>query len=294
MRIRFTKMHGQGNDFVVIDAISQSVELSPARVRALANRHFGVGCDQVLVVERAHDPANDFRYRIWNADGGEVEQCGNGARCFARFVRDAGLTAKDELRVETRAGLIRPRVEKSGEVTVDMGPPRFEPEAVPFLANGPGPMHELLIAGKSHAVFVVSMGNPHAVQFVSDVDTAPVAALGPVIETHPAFPARVNVGFAQVVDRRRLRLRVWERGAGETLSCGTGACAAAVAGIRLGLLDNDVTVQARGGTLRVRWSGNGSPATPSRATVMMTGDTARVFDAEVDLDALHPPENAPC
>jgi len=294
MRLAFTKMQGAGNDFVVLDGVRQRVSLTRAQWRALADRHFGVGADQVLVVERADGPDDDFRYRIWNADGGEVEQCGNGARCFARFVRDAGLTNKDELRVETRAGLIRPRVEKSGEVTVDMGPPRFEPTAVPFLASGPGPMHELLVAGTTIAVFVVSMGNPHAVQFVSDVDAAPVASLGPAIEAHPAFPARVNAGFAQVVSRSHLRLRVWERGAGETLSCGTGACAAAVAGMRLGLLDNDVTVQARGGMLRVRWSGNCSAATPSHAAVMMTGDTARVFDAEVDLDALHTPENTPC
>ena len=292
MRIRITKMHGQGNDFVVIDAISQRVDLTPATVRALADRHFGVGCDQVLVVERPADPANDFRYRIWNADGGEVEQCGNGARCFARFVRDSGLTTRDELRVETLAGVIRPRIEASGEVTVDMGPPRFEPDVIPFLASDPGPLHELAVAGARVQVFVVSMGNPHAVQFVSDVDAAPVATVGPAIESHAAFPARVNAGFAQVVDRRHLRLRAWERGAGETLACGTGACAAVVAGVRLGLLDNDVTVHARGGTLRVRWPGGDGPG--PHAAVMMTGDTARVFDGEVDLDALQPAENAPC
>ena len=276
MKLRFTKMHGQGNDFVVLDGVRQQVALSPAQVRALADRHVGVGCDQLLLVEKPADPRNDFRYRIFNADGGEVEQCGNGARCFARFVLDEGLTGKSEIRVETASGVIVPKIESSGQVTVDMGPPRFEPGAVPFLADASKLTYELRVAGLPVEVSVLSMGNPHAVQRVEDVERAPVTTQGPLIERHPAFPKRVNAGYMQVLARDHIRLRVWERGAGETLACGTGACAAVVAGIRLGLLDEQVRVTTRGGDLVIRWSGPDRP-------VMMTGDAVRVFDGEMDL-----------
>jgi diaminopimelate epimerase len=235
-----------------------------------------VGCDQVLVVETPQGPGNDFRYRIWNRDGGEVEQCGNGARCFARFVRDAGLTTKREIRVETASGVIVPRVEDSGQVTVDMGAPRFEPRDVPFAASGRQSTYALEVAGQIRDVSVLSMGNPHAVQVVDDVDRAPVTTEGPLIENHAAFPKRVNAGYMQVVSRGHIRLRVWERGAGETLACGTGACAAVVAGIQRGLLDNEVRVTTRGGDLLIRWLGNLHP-------VMMTGDAVRVFDGEIEI-----------
>ena len=231
MRMRFAKMHGQGNDFVVIDGIRQAVTLTAAQVRKIADRHTGVGCDQVLLVESARDPGNDFRYRIWNADGGEVEQCGNGARCFARFVRDEGLTAKAELRVETIRGVIVARIETGGQVRVDMGAPRFAPAEIPFSVPEERLVYSLEVGGKAIELSVLSMGNPHAVQRVPDVDSAPVATQGPLIENHPAFPQRVNAGYFQVIDRGHIRLRVWERGAGETLACGTGACAAVVAGI---------------------------------------------------------------
>ena len=294
MKLRFAKMHGQGNDFVVLDGVRQAVSLTAAQVRAIADRHFGVGCDQLLLVEAAADPANDFRYRIWNADGGEVEQCGNGARCFARFVRDEGLAVKDELRVETARGVIRPRIEPSGQVTVDMGPPRFGPADIPFLARGLSPTYELEVAGAKVRLSVLSMGNPHAVQVVDDVDAAPVATQGPLIERHPAFPNRVNAGYLQVVSRDRARLRVWERGAGETLACGTGACAAVVAGIRLGLLGPEVRVATRGGELVIRWAGGPGDMTPPLPPVMMTGDAVRVFEGEIDLAAPGPQENPAC
>jgi len=275
VRLKFAKMQGQGNDFVVLDGVRQAVSLTPAQVRAIADRHFGVGCDQLLVVERPAMPANDFRYRIYNADGGEVEQCGNGARCFARFVLDEGLTTKREIRVETASGVIVPKVEASGQVTVDMGPPRFAPREIPFTgASEPHPSDFVSVAGVQAELTVVSMGNPHAVQLVEDVDRAPVATQGPLLENHPAFPRRVNAGYMQVVARDHIRLRVWERGAGETLACGTGACAAVVAGIRRGLLDRDVRVTTRGGDLRIRWPADG-------ANVMMTGDAVRVFDGEI-------------
>jgi diaminopimelate epimerase len=275
-RLRFAKMHGQGNDFMVVDAVRQTVRLDAARVRALADRHFGVGFDQLLLVERPASPANDFRYRIFNADGGEVEQCGNGARCFARFVRDEGLTSKDEVRVETAGGVITPRIEASGLITVDMGRPRFDPREIPFDAPEPRVVHGLEVAGRPVEASVLSMGNPHAVQVVADVDLAPVTSEGPLLERHPAFPNGVNAGYMQVLSRAHVRLRVWERGAGETLACGTGACAAVVAGVRRGLLDGDVTVSTRGGDLRIRWPGGDAP-------VMMTGDAVRVFDGEIEL-----------
>ena len=276
MKMRFTKMHGQGNDFIVLDGVRQALSIGEREARALADRHFGVGCDQVLLVERPRSPENDFRYRIFNGDGGEVEQCGNGARCFARFVLDEGLTGKREIRVETASGVIVPRVEDTGQVTVDMGPPRFEPREVPFLADAARATYELRVAGLPVQVSVLSMGNPHAVQVVPDVERAPVGTQGPLLERHPSFPQRVNAGYMQVVDRGHVRLRVWERGAGETLACGTGACAAVVSGIRLGLLDARVRVATRGGDLAIGWSGPGS-------NVMMTGDATRVFDGEIDL-----------
>jgi len=277
MRIRFAKMHGQGNDFVVIDGVRQPVALEPERVKALADRHFGVGFDQLLLVERPREPGNDFRYRIWNADGGEVEQCGNGARCFARFVRDEGLTDKRELAVETASGVIRPRIEDSGAVTVDMGEPRFAPADVPFTGTSEARLtYALSVGGVMVEVSVLSMGNPHAVQLVEDVDRAPVTTQGPLIEHHPAFPKRVNAGYMQPVTREHIRLRVWERGAGETLACGTGACAAVVAGIQRGMLGPQVRVTTRGGDLAIRWNGAGSP-------VMMTGDAVRVFDGELEI-----------
>jgi diaminopimelate epimerase len=274
-KLRFAKMQGQGNDFIVIDGVRQAVDaLTGDRVRAWADRHFGVGFDQLLVVEPAREPGNDFRYRIFNADGGEVEQCGNGARCFARFVLDEGLTTKREIRVETASGVIAPRVEASGRVTVDMGAPRFEPADIPFTAAARRPLYTLEVGGAPVELSVLSMGNPHAVQVVEDVERAPVTTQGPLIERHAAFPRRVNAGYLQVLDRTHAKLRVWERGAGETLACGTGACAAVVAGIERGLLDREVTVATRGGELVIRWPGPGG-------AVMMTGDAVRVFDGEI-------------
>ncbi len=270
MTFSFTKMQGLGNDFVVIDAVRQQVPLDSQTIRALADRRFGVGCDQVLVVEPAQGDA-DFRYRIFNADGGEVEQCGNGARCFVVFVRDHGLTGKREIRVETKSGVIVPKLTDDGLVTVDMGVPRFDARDVPF-ANGTGAIVEPLeVDGTPVQVSVLSMGNPHAVQLVDDVEVAPVVTQGPRIEHHPRFPKRVNAGYMQVVDRATIRLRVWERGAGETLACGTGACAAAVAGIRRGLLDSAVRVTTRGGDLRIEWQGEGTP-------VLMTGPAVTVYE----------------
>jgi diaminopimelate epimerase len=270
--LKFTKMQGLGNDFVVLDGVRQHVDLSPAQLRLLADRHFGVGCDQVLLVEKATGDA-DFRYRIFNADGGEVEQCGNGARCFMVFVRAQGLTARRELRVETEGGLINPRLEADGRVTVDMGVPRFAPEDVPF-SGGTGAVDEsLAVDGVPVRISALSMGNPHAVQVVTDVDLAPVATQGPLIEHHPRFPQRANAGYMQVVDRATIRLRVWERGAGETLACGTGACAAVVTGVRRNLVDSPVRVRARGGDLVIAWPGDGQP-------VQMTGPAVTVFEGE--------------
>ena len=275
-KLAFTKMHGLGNDFVVIDAVRQHIELSEAQVRYLADRHFGVGCDQLLIVEAAQTPGVDFRYRIFNADGGEVEQCGNGARCFARFVFDQGLTDKREIRVETKKGIITPRLEADGNVTVDMGVPVLKPADVPFVSESDAYVQPLDVAGNTIAITAVSMGNPHAVQVVADVDTAPVAEQGPLIEHHPRFPARVNAGFLQIVDEHHVRLRVFERGAGETLACGTGACAAVVAGILRELVVSPVTVETRGGELTIAWNGVGTP-------VMMTGPAVSVFSADITL-----------
>jgi diaminopimelate epimerase len=276
MRFRFSKMQGLGNDFVVIDGLRQSVALTSEQIRFLADRRFGIGCDQLLLVERAERADLDFRYRIFNADGGEVEQCGNGARCFMRFVHEQGLTEKREIRVETWRGVIRPRLEANGEVTVDMGVPVLEPARIPFVSDSADLVQALAVEGWNVAITAVSMGNPHAVQVVDDVDAAPVASLGPLIEAHARFPQRVNAGFMQVVGRRRIRLRVFERGAGETLACGTGACAAVAAGILRGLLDSPVRVETRGGELVVAWQGAGAP-------VRMTGPAVTVFTGEIEL-----------
>ena len=275
MRIKFTKMHGLGNDFVVIDGVSQSVSLTAEQLQQLADRHSGIGCDQVLLIETAKGDA-DYRYRIFNADGGEVEQCGNGARCFVRYVHDRGMTSKCEIRVETLGGVIIPRLEADGEVTVNMGAPRFEPREIPFVAEKRAPAYPLDIGNNQLEISVVSMGNPHAVQWVPDIDDAPVLTEGAMIEGHPRFPQRVNAGYMQVIDRHHIRVRVYERGAGETLACGTGACAAVVAGIQRGLLESPVKVSFRGGDLFIRWEGENQP-------VWMTGPAVTVFDGEIDL-----------
>ena len=276
MKLKFAKMHGLGNDFVVIDGVRQTVALSPEQLVYLADRHFGVGCDQILLVEKATQPGIDFRYRIFNADGGEVEQCGNGARCFVRFVHDQGLTEKRQIRVETLRGIIEPRLEGDGNVTVDMGEPRFLPAEIPFLADEDVIIHLLDVADETLETSVVSMGNPHAVQVVDCVDSAPVGEHGPLIERHERFPQRVNAGFMQIIDRHSIKLRVYERGSGETLACGTGACAAAVAGIRRGQLDSPVRVMTRGGDLSIAWGGPGRP-------VLMTGPAVTVFSGEIEL-----------
>lgn len=276
MAIKFTKMHGAGNDFVVIDGVRQQVALSPENIRFIADRNFGVGCDQLLLVEKAQHKDADFRYRIFNADGGEVEQCGNGARCFVRFVHDHKLTHKREIIVETKSGLISPRLEEDGRVTVNMGAPTLEPKQIPFVSDNRDVLQALQVGNDTIQITAVSMGNPHAVQVVADVETAPVAIQGPLIENHPRFPKRVNAGFMQVLDRTHIKLRVFERGAGETLSCGTGACAAVVAGIQRGLLDATVHVATRGGNLSITWNGEGSP-------VSMTGPAISVFEGEINL-----------
>ena len=287
MRIPFTKMQGAGNDFVVLDETEGRLGLCAAHYRLLADRHFGVGADQILTVRPSPAAGIDFEYIIHNADGAEVEQCGNGARCFARFVRDRGLTRKDRLRVQTLGGVIEPQLMPDGQVTVNMGSPVFELAEIPF---APGPLQPqssghwqqwplVLTDGTQTTqvlLAVLSMGNPHAVQLVDDVDQAPVQRLGPLIEQHASFARRVNAGFMQIVDRRQIRLRVFERGVGETLACGSGACAAVVAGIRLGLLDNTVTVQTRGGQLTIAWAGASTP-------VLMTGPAMTVFQGEIDL-----------
>ncbi len=276
MKLKFSKMHGLGNDFVVIDGIRQSVSLTPEQIRYLADRHFGVGCDQLLLVEKPTQDGVDFRYRIFNADGGEVEQCGNGARCFVRFVHEQGLTDKREIRVETLKGLIVPRLEGDGNITVDMGIPRFLPNEIPFLHDDDVVIYNLDVADETLDISVVSMGNPHAVQVVDDVETHPVSDHGPLIESHERFPQRVNAGFMQISDRHAIKLRVYERGAGETLACGTGACAAVVTGIRRGLLESPVRVSTRGGDLTIAWGGPNRP-------VLMTGPAMTVFSGEIEL-----------
>ena len=276
MKVKFTKMHGLGNDFVVLDGIRQSLALTPEKLKYLGDRHFGVGCDQILLVEKSHRSDVDFRYRIFNADGGEVEQCGNGARCFVRFVHEAGLTTKRDLRVETQRGVIMPRLEADGSVTVDMGVPVFAPESIPFLSDTEALVQELAVGDCVLQITAVSMGNPHAVQVVDDIDRAAVTTQGALIESHPRFPRRVNAGFMQIVGRQAIRLRVYERGAGETLSCGTGACAAVVTGISRGLLDSPVRVETRGGVLNIAWQGKG-------ASVLMSGPAVTVFSGEIEL-----------
>jgi diaminopimelate epimerase len=276
MLLPFVKMHGLGNDFVVLDGVRRSFELTRVQLRRLADRHFGVGCDQVLLVEAPTRPGVDFRYRIFNADGGEVEQCGNGARCFVRFVHEQGLTQRRQIRVETISGVIVPCLEDDGSITVDMGPPEFAAARIPFVSDSDAILQPLRLADEEILISALGMGNPHAVQLVDDVDAAPVERQGPAIEFHPRFPQRVNAGFMQVVDRHAIRLRVHERGAGETLACGTGACAAAVAGIARGLLDSPVRVGTRGGELLVAWSGNDAP-------VFMTGPAVTVFKGEIEL-----------
>lgn len=283
MKLKFTKMHGAGNDFVVIDAINQPVNLTADQWRAIADRRFGIGADQILVVEKPGSSSIDFRYRIFNSDGGEVEQCGNGARAFVKFVVDKGLTDRREIRVETMSGVITPRLEDDGRITVNMGAPALSSESVPFDTAGltaarqySAEVWPLDVHGTTAAVVVVSMGNPHAVQIVDDVDSAPVAEDGPAIEQHHRFPKRVNAGFMQIVDRHQIRLRVYERGAGETLSCGTGACAAVVSGILRGVLDSPVAVSTRGGTLSIDWAGGTAP-------VLLTGPAISVFEGSIDI-----------
>ena len=262
MKLAFTKMQGAGNDFVVLDSTKEKFSLTAPQIRKVADRHFGIGCDQILVVETSTKA--DFRYRIFNADGGEVEQCGNGARCFVKFVHARRLTAKREIRVETLGGTIVPRLEDDGEVSVDMGAPRIEG------------VEKLSVVGATVELAILSMGNPHAVQMVPEVTAAPVTTQGPVIERHQRFPARVNAGYMQVVDRHRIALRVWERGAGETLSCGTGACAAAVSGIVRGLLESPVRVDTRGGTLTISWAGGDN-------SVWMKGPAETVFEGTLEI-----------
>ena len=276
-------MHGAGNDFVVIDAINQTVNLTSDQWRDIANRRFGIGADQILIVEKPTLPGVDFRYRIFNADGGEVEQCGNGARAFVKFVVEKGLTEHREIRVETMSGVIRPRLEDDGRISVDMGAPIFDPERVPFDPAGlpskqqsAATLWNISLGAAARDFVVLSMGNPHAVQLVDDVDTAPVSEEGPLIENHACFPRRVNAGFMQVVDRQHIRLRVFERGAGETLACGTGACAAVVAGIQLGLLDSPVAVATRGGELSIAWEGG-------QSSVTLTGPAVSVFEGTIDI-----------
>src|SRR6202171_3185845 len=273
VRLKFTKMRGVGNDVVVLDGMTQQIDLSARELKRLADRHFGVGCDQILVVEKPSRDDVDFRYRIFNADGGEVEQCGNGARCFVQFVRNRGLTAKRVIRVETHGGIIEPRVQDDGQITVDMGIPRFASGEIPFTGGSSAIIQPLELDGASVSISIVSMGNPHAIQIVDNVDDAPALTQGPRIERHARFPNGVNVGYMQVVDRANIRLRVWARGAGDALACGTGAGAAAFIGLRLGLLDSPVPVAARGGALMIAWRGEGSP-------VFMTGPAATVFEGE--------------
>ena len=284
MKLRFTKMHGAGNDFVMLNGVTQRIDLTREQLRWLSDRRFGVGADQILLVEPTPQPDLDFRYRIFNSDGGEVEQCGNGARCFVRFVHDEGLTSKRAIRVQTLGGIIEPRLQDNDQVSVDMGVPRFDPADAGFDSSGLTPIVEHdqtlwpLDVGHRVTIAVLSMGNPHAVQTVSNIETAAVTTDGPSIEHHHRFRDRVNAGFMQVVDRHRIRLRVWERGAGETLACGTGACAAAVSGIRRGLLDTPVTVIARGGELKFEWQGRADAQ-----QVLLTGGATTVFKGDIEI-----------
>lgn len=286
MNWSFTKMHGAGNDFVVLDGLSQPIDMTPVRARAIADRHFGVGCDQILIVDAPMDPGADFRYRIFNSDGSEVEHCGNGARCFVRFVHERKLTSRNPVRAEIATGVITLTELEDGQVRVDMGQTRFEPEALPFDPSGlatkqmaEDTLYGLPIDNDGSLVWlsVVAISNPHAVLFVEDANTADVASVGPYIESHPRFANRVNMGFAQVLSEHNIRLRVYERGAGETLACGTGACAAVAAGIRRGLLQSPVTVQTRGGTLVIDFDGQ---------ALAMTGPATTVFEGHFDIDTL--------
>ena len=276
MLLRFTKMHGLGNDFMVLDLVSQHAHIQPKHAKAWGDRHTGIGFDQLLIVEPPSDPDVDFRYRIFNADGSEVEQCGNGARCFARFVLDKRLTSKRRIRVETKSGVIELRVRSDGQISVDMGAPRLAPAQIPFQAEAEALSYRVEVDGRDVELAAVSMGNPHAVLRVDNVDTAPVHELGPKLEHHPRFPQRVNVGFLQIIDRHQARLRVWERGAGETQACGTGACAAAVAAIRQGWMESPVQLELPGGRLSIEWAGPGRP-------VIMTGPAMRVYEGQIRL-----------
>ncbi|KTT13923.1 diaminopimelate epimerase [Pseudomonas oryzihabitans] len=274
MQLRFTKMHGLGNDFMVLDLISQHAHIQPKHVRQWGDRNTGIGFDQLLIVETPTKPDVDFRYRIFNADGSEVEQCGNGARCFARFVFDKRLTVKKQIRVETKSGIIELLLKGDGLVRVDMGAPRLQAAEIPFVAEAEALSHAVQVDGETVELSVVSMGNPHGVLRVVDVDQAPVLTLGPKLECHPRFPQKANIGFLQVIDSQRARLRVWERGVGETRACGTGACAAAVAGIRQGWLTSPVSIELPGGLLNIEWDGVGQP-------VLMTGPATRVYEGQV-------------
>lgn len=276
MKIKFTKMHGLGNDFVVIDGVSETINLNSAQIRFMADRHFGIGCDQLLLVEKPVSDLADFKYRIFNADGSEVAQCGNGARCFARFVRDKHLTSKDEIRVDTDAGQLVLQLNSDGLITVNMGIPRHSPAQIPVQAAAEAKLYHLNIDNREVSFGAVSMGNPHAVLTVANVATAPVQELGAKLESHPFFPERANIGFMQVVDRNHINLRVFERGAGETMACGSGACAAVVIGIEQGVLDQNVKVSLPGGDLQIRWQGRTEP-------VFMTGAAVSVFEGEIDL-----------
>lgn len=274
--ISFTKMHGLGNDFVVIDAINQAVNLTPEQIQFMANRHFGIGFDQLLMVEKAISDNADFKYRIFNADGSEVGQCGNGARCFARFVRDKKLSSKNEICVDTNSGQLLLRFNDQDLITVNMGIPKHQPTEIPLVAERELLLYTLDIDGVKTAFGAVSMGNPHAVIQVDNVETAPVTNLGKILESHPIFPERANIGFMQIMDRQTIKLRVYERGAAETLACGSGACAAVVIGIEQNLLDNTVNVKLPGGELNISWSGRGS-------SVLMTGSASYVFDGTINL-----------
>lgn len=276
MKLRFTKMHGLGNDFVVFDGVTQTVRLTSVQARAIADRRYGVGCDQILLVEPAVDHTADFSYRIFNADGAEVEQCGNGARCFARFVREQGLTEQARIRVATAAGVIELSVEPDGQVTVDMGKPRWEPAMIPLLAPAEADRYSITVDHNEYQIGAVSLGNPHAIVPVEAVAAAPVAWLGPLLESHPRFPLRVNVGFMEIVDRAHIRLRVFERGVGETPACGSGACAAVAVGRRWGWLDEVVRVDLPGGSLRIAWADAAAP-------IIMTGPAARVFEGWLEV-----------